>query len=205
MLKINIKKKYISKYHQFDLSFNGEFESGKIHVIHGVSGIGKTTLLRIIAGLDKPDSGSIQFENTVWNSENLFVETRMRNIGFVFQDYALFSNMTVNEQLNFAMKSEEISFLERITDTFGLEQLLSQKPIQLSGGQKQRVALARAIVQKPNVLLLDEPLSALDEAKRIELRKLISDIKNEFNITVLLVTHYPSEMNKIADTVIEIT
>jgi len=204
MLKIVIEKKFRSKFHQFNLSFFGEFEDAKIHIIHGVSGIGKTTLLRIIAGLEKPDKGEIYFNNTLWNSESSFVTTQNRNIGFVFQDYALFPNMTVTEQLLFAMKSEDAQFLKRIIETFGLDELLEQKPIQLSGGQKQRVALARAIVQKPNVLLLDEPLSALDETKRNELRTLILDIKNEFKMTVLLVTHYPTEMKDIADHFIEI-
>lgn len=204
MLKLAIQKEYNSKFHQFKLSFSGEFEDGKIHILHGVSGIGKTTLLRLIAGLEKPDFGTIFYKNLEWNSESVFIKTQERNIGFVFQDYALFPNMNVLEQLQFSMKSEDLSFLNRIINIFGLKNLLSQKPIQLSGGQKQRVALARAIVQKPNVLLLDEPLSALDESKRGELRKLILEIKNEFNMMILLVTHYPSEMKDIADNFVEL-
>jgi molybdate transport system ATP-binding protein len=168
--------------------------------IFGHSGAGKTTLLRIIAGLTTPHAGTIKVDDEVWfdSTRKINVIPQRRNIGFVFQDYALFPNMSIAEHLKYAQKLPNKAEVDELLCLFELEQLSDRKPHQLSGGQKQRVALARALAYKPNILLLDEPLSALDYEMRLELRSEIIKSHLHLGSTTLMVSHDIPEINELA-------
>jgi|TARA_B110000305_G_scaffold46641_1_gene49720 putative spermidine/putrescine transport system ATP-binding protein len=177
---------------------------GEIVSLLGPSGCGKTTLLRIIAGLENPDEGSeIWFDND--NVTSLPVE--LRQVGMVFQSYALFPNMSVRANIGYGLKMKKLPKAEiesRVTEVLELCQLQKfsgRATDALSGGQRQRVALARAIAPRPRMLLLDEPLSALDAALREALRDELAILLREFNITAIFVTHDQDEAMAIADRV----
>jgi molybdate transport system ATP-binding protein len=177
---------------------------GSILAVTGQSGSGKTTFLRQLAGLAQPQSGYIQHADIVWfdNKAGINVPVQQRNIGFVFQDYALFPHLTVKQNLLFVLKKgEDDSTVHDLLKAVDLEQLADRKPHQLSGGQQQRVALARALVRKPDVLLLDEPLSALDHSMRGNLQDLLLKFHREFGFTMIIVTHDLAEIFRMADQV----
>ncbi len=184
--------------------FNLEVERGEFVSFLGPSGCGKTTTLRMIAGFDLPTSGSIRLDG----AEITFRPPNQRNVGMVFQSYALFPNMTVAENVGFGLKlrkkpAEYIQ--ERVERLLGLIHLPDKGksyPYQLSGGQQQRVALARALAIEPQVLLLDEPLSALDAKIRVELRSEIRRIQRELGITTIYVTHDQEEAMSLSDRVV---
>ncbi len=169
--------------------------------LFGKSGVGKTTLLRIIAGLTKPDSGYIKVGNEIWfdSTKNINIKPQQRNIGFVFQDYALFPNMTVKEHLLYAQPQKEKKYVSELLDIFHLKGLCERKPAKLSGGQQQRLAVARALARKPQILLLDEPLSALDSETRNILQYEIIQAHKNFRATTLLVSHDINEVFKLSD------
>ncbi|MCW9709165.1 ATP-binding cassette domain-containing protein [Fodinibius salsisoli] len=170
--------------------------------IMGHSGAGKTTLLKILAGLIKPDHGQLYINGKPWmdTEKGIYLPPQKRNIGFVFQEYALFPNMTVQQNLEFAF-SDRInqSRLRAIIEMLGIASVSSQKPATLSGGQKQRVALGRALIRDPDLLLLDEPLSALDPAMRGQLQKDLKRITSQFDGTIVLVSHNPIELIELTD------
>lgn len=167
----------------------------------GKTGVGKTTLLRMIAGLTKPDSGYIKVNNEYWfdSAKKINVKPQKRNIGFVFQDYALFPNMTVKEHLLYAQYTNEKTYVSDLLDVFQLKGLCNRKPAKLSGGQQQRLAVARALARKPQILLLDEPLSALDSEIRETLQHEILDAHHKYSATTVLVTHDLNEVYKLSD------
>ncbi len=167
----------------------------------GKSGVGKTTLLRIIAGLTNPDSGYIKVGNEIWfdSLKRINIKPQQRNIGFVFQDYALFPNMTVKEHLLYAQPQKEKKYVSELLDIFNLKGLCQRKPAKLSGGQQQRLAVARALARKPQILLLDEPLSALDNETRNSLQFEIIQAHKNFKATTLLVSHDINEVYKLSD------
>jgi molybdate transport system ATP-binding protein len=169
--------------------------------IFGKSGVGKTTLLRMIAGLEKPDNGFIRIHNETWfdSSSKINLKPQKRNIGFVFQDYALFPNMTVKEHLLYAQYYREKDYVSELLDTFHLKGLCERKPGKLSGGQKQRLATARALARKPQILLLDEPLSALDSETRENLQFELLQAHRKYKATTLLVSHDIPEISRMAD------
>jgi molybdate transport system ATP-binding protein len=178
------------------------FPIGSILAVTGPSGSGKTTLLRQIAGLTKPDTGYIGLKESEWlNTESrVNIPVQNRSIGFVFQDYALFPHLTVEENLLFALpKGGDTGIIHELLFAVGLKELANRKPFQLSGGQQQRVALARALVRKPDVLLLDEPLSALDTSMRENLQELLLKFHQKFGFTMIIVTHDLSEIFRLAD------
>jgi molybdate transport system ATP-binding protein len=178
------------------------FPVGSILAVTGPSGSGKTTLLRQIAGLAKLDTGYIGFKDSEWlNTESrVNVPVQQRSIGFVFQDYALFPHLTVEENLRFALsKGADDAIVNELLNAVHLKELAKRKPNQLSGGQQQRVALARALVRKPDVLLLDEPLSALDASMRENLQELLLSFHQKFGFTMIIVTHDLSEIFRLAD------
>ena len=169
--------------------------------LFGKSGVGKTTLLRMIAGLSKPDSGYIRVGKEIWydNRLKINIKPQQRNIGFVFQDYALFPNMTVKDHLLYANSSNESKYVSELLDIFHLKGLCKRKPGKLSGGQQQRLAVARALARKPKILIMDEPLSALDTETRMALQQEILLAHKNFNATTLLVSHDVYEVLTLSD------
>ncbi len=183
-----------------DLNF--EIPKGQIVSILGPSGSGKTTLLNLILGISEVDSGKIIFDDE--DLTNVSMEKRGFNI--VFQDYALFPNLNAYENIIYGLKNKKnISTKEEVNDLIhllGLEKHLDKKINQLSGGQKQRVALARTMVMKPKILLLDEPLSALDGVIKESIKERIKLIAKEYNLTTIIVTHDPEEALTLSDQVL---
>lgn len=205
MLEVSVKKILNSAEGQLELDLDFKCQAGEFLVISGESGAGKTSLLRMIAGLMNPDSGKIIFNQEPWFDPNSNIKPQQRNCGLVFQQYALFPNMTVEGNLRYALKkSQPDSIIEELLDIMEIKGLRNQKPNQLSGGQQQRVALARTLVQKPKLLLLDEPLSALDRSMRIRLQEYLKKVHQQFELNTIMVTHDPSEALRLADRIIEI-
>lgn len=205
MVRIDISKKLFSFDGERELKIKLDIKEGEFLSLSGKSGAGKTTLLRILAGLEN-SSGSIFVNNQVWQKDNFFLSPQKRNIGFVFQDYALFPNMSVEENLYFALsKGENREIVEEMLEITELQNLRKRFPHQLSGGQKQRVALSRAMVRKPKILLLDEPLSALDFDMREKLQDEVLEIHKRFKTTTILVSHDKSEIEKLSDRVFNIS
>lgn len=176
-----------------------------VSVLFGPSGCGKTTLLRCLAGLETPDEGFIRFGEETWfdSQRGISLAPPRRGIGFVFQDYALFPHLTVEGNVAFGLRSasagERSRLVKEMLERFELAGLAGQRPRQLSGGQQQRVALARALVRRPRLLLLDEPLSALDAALREELRGELRRLLTDCETPVLLVTHDRNEALALGD------
>lgn len=207
MIKINLHKTLKSGESTFDLNLDFSVKKGDFVSIYGPSGAGKSTLLRLIAGLDSPEKGFIKIENEIWYSteQKVNLKPQSRKIGMVFQDYALFPNMTVRQNLEFALKKgQSDTIINDLINSVELGDLAQQKPSTLSGGQKQRVALARALVQQPDILLLDEPLSALDDAMREKLQNYILDLHQRYNLTTFLVSHDLSEIFKMTNLVVQL-
>ncbi|MEI4486446.1 ABC transporter ATP-binding protein [Frigidibacter sp. MR17.14] len=184
--------------------FNLSIEKGEFISLLGPSGCGKTTVLRMVAGFETPSSGAI----TVGGKDVTRLRPNQRSIGMVFQAYALFPNLTVAENVGFGLKVKGVPASERgprvaqMLEMIGLPQLGDRYPFQLSGGQQQRVALARALAPRPSILLLDEPLSALDAKVRVSLRNEIREIQKELGITTLFVTHDQEEALSISDRIV---
>jgi len=180
-----------------------------ITVLFGPSGCGKTTALRCLAGLERPERGRIQFGDQVWFDfeSRTHLSPQDRGIGFVFQDYALFPHLRVVENIEYGLHA--LTMLERQTrvneviERFGLNEVRHRRPSQISGGQQQRAALARSLVTRPRLLLLDEPLSALDTGLRNELREDLRRHLQALDIPVVLVTHDEDEARLLADRVIK--
>ena len=195
----NVKKSYDGTVVLKDISL--DIEEGEIVSILGPSGCGKTTLLNLILGIVDADGGKI-----IFNGEDL-TEVPMEKRGFniVFQDYALFPNLNVYQNITYGLRNKpEISSKEEVEELIhllGLEEHLTKRIGQLSGGQKQRVALARTMVMKPKILLLDEPLSALDGVIKESIKDRIKTIAKEYNLTTIIVTHDPEEALTLSDRV----
>jgi putative spermidine/putrescine transport system ATP-binding protein len=184
---------------------NLEIEGGETVVLLGPSGCGKTTLLRIIAGLEAPDSGG----KILFNGEDVTDKTiEHRNVGMVFQSYALFPNMTVAENIGYGLKVRKDpksvidQRVQEMLEMMQITDLADRRIDQLSGGQRQRVALARAIAVRPRILLLDEPLTALDALLRDRLRMEIDGLLRRLNITAIYVTHDQAEAMALGDRIV---
>ncbi len=203
MLKIDIQYAMLTSEGKTNLEVCTEIEGNELLCLFGHSGAGKTTLLRILAGLTKPCKGKIVFKDTVWfdSDKKINITPQDRNVGYMFQDYALFPNMTVEKNIGFAQKQKSKREVDQLITLFELETLRHQHPAKLSGGQKQRVALARALAAKPNLLLLDEPLSALDWDMRTSLQLEIRKAHELLNSITLLVSHDIPEVFQLASSV----
>ncbi len=179
-----------------------EIPKGQIVSILGPSGSGKTTLLNLILGISEVDSGRIIFEN----EDLTYVPMEKRGFNIVFQDYALFPNLNAYENITYGLKNKpDISTKEEVDELIhllGLEKHLDKKIDQLSGGQKQRVALARTMVMKPKILLLDEPLSALDGVIKESIKEKIQEIARKLHLTIIIVTHDPEEALTMSDKIV---
>ncbi len=199
MIHININKKLHGANGQMDLNVNLDIKKGDFVALAGQSGSGKTTLLRILAGLEK-SNGIIQVGDEIWQNESYTIAAQKRKIGFVFQDYALFPNMSVIDNLLFVQKDKELA--QKLLNMTELIELQHRMPNTLSGGQKQRVSLCRAMMNRPKLLLMDEPLSALDPTMRTKLQNEILTLHKEFNTTTIMVSHDPSEIYRLASRVV---
>lgn len=185
-------------------NFSLEVEKGSFTTLLGASGSGKTTLLRLISGFLNPESGTISMDEKIMNG----VLPNKRKIGLVFQDYALFPHMTVEQNLSYGLKiskdekysKEQIKTLVyKTAENLGISEFLTRFPSELSGGQQQRVALGRVIILKPDLLLMDEPLSSLDTKLRIKVREELKDIQKRLGITTIYVTHDQEEALSLSD------
>jgi molybdate transport system ATP-binding protein len=196
MIEIALRKALLGSGGAMELAVELRIESGSFVAIAGESGSGKTTLLRILAGLERSE-GRIAVDGELWMEGRRSLPPRKRRIGFVFQDYALFENMTVRENLLFVRPDRALA--ERLMTLCSLEALAERYPATLSGGQQQRVALCRALMGEPKLLLMDEPLSALDPAMRRRLQEDIARLHREFGTTTLMVSHDPAEIYRLGD------
>jgi len=190
----------------FHLDVAIDIARGAFVALSGPSGAGKTTLLRLIAGLAIPDAGTITVGDEVWcdTAARSHLATRKRPIGFVFQDYALFPNMTARQNIEYALgRSPDHKRASELLELVHLENLQHAFPARLSGGQKQRLALIRALARRPSILLLDEPLSALDPMMRRRLQDELKKMHRDFGTTTLMVSHDLSEILRLADRVIQ--
>ncbi|EAI3528457.1 sulfate/molybdate ABC transporter ATP-binding protein [Campylobacter coli] len=205
MIKIDIKLPINTAKGKKQLELNTCLKANEITAIFGESGAGKTTLLKIIAGIIKPEFGRIEVEDELWldTQKNINLSIQKRKIGFVFQDYALFPNMSVKENISYAATSKQKA--EELLSLMNLENLAKIYPKNLSGGQAQRVALARALAREPQILLLDEPLSALDFKMRSFLQDELVKILQHFKITTLLVSHDLAEIYKLSHRILELS
>ncbi|WP_151899446.1 ATP-binding cassette domain-containing protein [Sulfurimonas hydrogeniphila] len=199
MIHIDVTKKLHGAQGVMPLHVKLNIKEGEFVALSGKSGSGKTTLLRILAGLEEA-KGSITVQNSVWLDAKGALSVQKRAIGFVFQEYALFENMSVEKNLLFVNNDKKLA--EHLLELSELSSLKERYPNSLSGGQKQRVSICRALMKKPKILLLDEPLSALDPAMRTKLQNELLVLHKEFGTTTIMVSHDPSEIYRLASRVI---
>ncbi|HIE58713.1 MAG TPA: ATP-binding cassette domain-containing protein [Hydrogenothermaceae bacterium] len=198
MIKVKLKKSLLELKIDIDFIVNEKFVS-----IFGKSGSGKTTILRCIAGLETPDEGQVVFKDITWFSseKNINLPPQKRSISFVFQQPALFPNMSVEENIRYAMSKKDEKFFERLVSIANIEKLLNRKPKNLSGGEKQKVSLIRAIARKPDVLLLDEPFTALDFETKFEIYEELKILSKDIGFYTILVSHDIFEVSKFTNKV----
>ena len=174
-----------------------------VTALFGESGSGKTSLLRCIAGLEKNISGCLSVNGELWQDASVFVPTHKRSLGYVFQEASLFEHLTAMGNLRYAIKrnnqATNSQLLEQVISVMGIESILTQFPQQLSGGEKQRVAIARALLSQPRLLLMDEPLASLDNARKHEILPYLERLRSSFNIPILYVSHAVDEIVRLAD------
>ncbi|MCT7512900.1 ABC transporter ATP-binding protein [Aliarcobacter cryaerophilus] len=199
MISLNIKKELHGSNGVMNLDINLSLQNGEFVALSGVSGSGKTTLLRVLAGLEEA-FGEIIVDGEIWLNEKIKKPIQKRDIGFVFQDYALFPNLSVIDNLLYVKKDKDLA--KQLLILTDLYELKNRYPNSLSGGQKQRVSLCRALMKRPKILLMDEPLSALDSHMRLKLQDEILTLHKEFKTTTIMVSHDPSEMYKLASRVL---
>ena len=175
-----------------DLNLN--FNSGILNLVSGPSGSGKTTLLNLIAGLERPSSGLIMLDDDVQSSNDKFIEPENRNIGFIFQDFALFPHLNIKQNIEFSGNRND-ELLNKLINKLSIATHLSKYPHELSGGQQQRVSIARALFSEPKILLIDEPISNQDKNNKTEIIRIISEFIKEKEIVCVLVSH--EEINNV--------
>jgi iron(III) transport system ATP-binding protein len=203
---VNLSRQYGGVNVVDSISF--DVPDGSVCTLLGASGSGKTTTLRVIAGLDRPDGGEVWIGERLVASSRTYVPPERRDVGLMFQSYALWPHMTVFDQLAYPLKVRRIDrrerkrLVEHFAEVVGMADYLDRLPSELSGGQQQRVALARAVVFGPSVLLLDEPLSGLDASLRRETRLELLRVQRELGITTLFVTHDQEEAMAMSDRVV---
>ena len=180
-----------------DLSF--EITNSTFGVVEGISGIGKTTLLNLIAGLKKPMSGEIILNNKILSNDREFVLPENRNIGYVFQDFALFPHINVKKNILFASKNKKSNFYLKVIKKLNLESHLQKMPHELSGGLMQRVAICRALLMEPSLLILDEPFSNLDYENSINVQSMLKEYISENKIPCLIVSHSTNLFNEFSE------
>ena len=174
-----------------------------VTALFGHSGSGKTTLLRCIAGLQRADEGYLSFKGEVWQDEKTCLPTHQRSLGYVFQEASLFPHLSARKNIEYGMKRTaaplNASKLAHVIELLGITQLLARKPEQLSGGERQRVGIARALAVNPRILLMDEPLAALDQKRKQEILPYLERLRDELDIPLLYVSHSSEEVARLAD------
>ncbi len=187
----------------FDLTVDAEID-GRVTAIFGPSGSGKTSLLDLIAGLRRPDRGTISISSEVLDdpARKLHLPPQSRRIGYLPQEDTLFPHMPVRKNLTYGIKVEDLPMFERIVDTLDIGSILDRHIGEISGGEKRRVALARALLSSPRMLLLDEPLSGLDDKLKERILQYLRRIRDEFALPMIYVTHHRGEVHELCDEVI---
>jgi len=207
VIHIDARKQLQTADGPLELAIQADIAEGEFVTLFGKSGAGKTTLLRMLAGLTDQDAGTLVVGDETWfdAARGIRRAPQQRRIGFVFQDYALFPNMSVRGNLEFALEHQrDRAHVDELLALMELEALAQRRPAELSGGQRQRVALARALARRPRILLLDEPLSALDAETRLRLQDELLKLHRTFKLTTLLVSHDLGEVFKLSDRVLAI-
>jgi len=204
MIEFSLQKTRHGANGQLRLDVAATLAAGSFTVLSGASGAGKTTLLRLLAGLEAADGGWLRVNGADWLRGGHSLPVQQRRIGMVFQDYALFPHLSVADNIAFGAARGERALVQELLELCGLAALARQHPAQLSGGQKQRVALARALAMRPTLLLLDEPLSALDHGLRRELQRMLRDMHQRFALTTVMVSHDLGEIFAVADQVLQL-
>lgn len=204
MTNIFLRRKLSGATGTIDLNVDLQIERGELITLYGPSGAGKTSILRMIAGVFSPDEGGITVNGVTWldTEKKICLTPQKRGVGIVYQDYALFPNMSVAENIRYGLsKDQSDNFVDELIGLMELDGLRDKKPHLLSGGQKQRVALARAIVRKPTLLLLDEPLAALDTELRMRMQQYILQAQRRYGFTTILVSHDILEVYRLSNKV----
>jgi molybdate transport system ATP-binding protein len=200
---MSIEARFEISYPGFRFEIDTQLPSRGVTALFGPSGCGKTTFLRCVAGLARPTRGRLIVDGEIWQDESTFLPTHRRALGYVFQEASLFDHLTVRGNLNYGQKRAArrngTDSMERIVELLGIGQLLDRKPTGLSGGERQRIAIARALLTQPRILLMDEPLSALDVARKAEFLPYLERMHAELDIPVLYVSHAPDEVARLAD------
>ncbi|MFY0627236.1 MAG: ATP-binding cassette domain-containing protein [Reichenbachiella sp.] len=200
MLKVDLDLQFTG----FNIQPQFDVSNGQIVGLYGPSGIGKTTLLRIIAGLSIKGKGLITWKNEIWNeNDRIKTSIQKRNTALVFQDYALFPNLTARENVCFVPQLEAHE-INQMINSFQIENIIDKLPGQLSGGQKQRVALARALVSKPQVLLLDEPLAALDDLLKKEVKEYLKQYIEKHQCATIISSHDKSDLEYFESEIVQL-
>ncbi len=197
-----IKARFQLDWPGFALDVDLDFPARGVTAIFGHSGSGKTTLLRCIAGLERARQGRLSFKGQIWQDEKTWVPTHQRPLGYVFQEASLFPHLTVLKNLQYGLRrvstAQKVS-LDQAIELLGIGHLLARKPDRLSGGERQRVGIARALAVSPQILLMDEPLAALDLKRKQEILPYLERLHDELDIPVLYVSHSPDEVARLAD------
>ncbi len=200
---MSIEARFHLQKQEFTLDIDLTVPTRGVLAVFGPSGCGKTTLLRVIAGLERVPGGYLKVGEMVWQAGNRFVPPHKRSLGYVFQEASLFPHLTVQGNLEYGMKrvpkEERKVSLDRAIELLGIGSLLERRADQLSGGERQRVAIARALAVSPRLLLLDEPLAALDMARKREIMPYLESLHAELKIPVIYVSHAPDEVARLAD------
>jgi molybdate transport system ATP-binding protein len=201
-----IQARFKLAYPDFTLDVDLNLPGRGVTALFGHSGSGKTTLLRCIAGLQQTPDGYLSVKGEVWQDAERFLPTHKRPLGYVFQEASLFPHLSARGNLEYGMKRAaeclDRAALGHVVDLLGIGHLLDRRPHQLSGGERQRVGIARALAVKPRLLLMDEPLAALDLARKAEILPYLEKLRDELDIPVLYVSHAPDEVARLADHIV---
>ncbi len=189
----------VRKRDRFTVDVRLRCPAGSLLVLTGPSGSGKTTVIRALAGLERPDAGFIRYRGTCWYGarEKIMLKPRQRRVGYVFQEHTLFPHLTVEKNVAYGCRDPERA--RDLLAMLGISHLAASRPQEISGGERQRAALAQALATEPEVLLLDEPFSALDTGTRSRLRLELKRLKQRLCIPVIMVTHDPEEARQLGD------